>query len=159
MTAVRVPAATRQDLERILGDTAPTASLNTVAADKKQTYAVVVSLRADEPHVRTALKNARGEEVELPRLHTSATEALGSARSRIGELHGQRQWQRRAYEGRLVVAQNQANLRLSDDFLADHRDAGGSSIAGFIYSDGGDSVWADGERYGWRCRFAQPGRL
>ena len=90
MTALRVPSNLVGQLSAELRTQAADALLQTVATRGKNTYAVVAALPGSQEGVRAALKGVRADEVELPQLHTSATEALASAQSRITELERRR---------------------------------------------------------------------
>ena len=90
LTAVRLPLAARAQLETLLAARGGHLRLAPVGAEAKTAYAVVVSLPEDLDAVGAALRQVRAEEVELPRLDTSAAAALAAARARSEELEARR---------------------------------------------------------------------
>ncbi len=90
LTAVRFPAAAREQLEALLAARGGHLRLAPVGAAAKAAYAVVVSLPEDLDAVGAALRQVRAEEVELPALDASAAAALSAARARSAELEARR---------------------------------------------------------------------
>jgi V/A-type H+-transporting ATPase subunit I len=90
LTAIRVPVAAVPELESLLAERGGHLRLAPVSQAAKTAYAVVVSLPADLDAVGVALRQVRGEEVELPRLPASAADALQAARQQSGELEQRR---------------------------------------------------------------------
>ena len=90
LTAVRVPAAAVAELERLLAERGGHLRLAPVSEAAKSAYAIVVSLPADVDAVGVALRQVRGEEVELPKLPASAAEALQAAQQQSVELEQRR---------------------------------------------------------------------
>ena len=81
LTPVRIPLAAVEQLEQLLTARGGHLRLAPVGAAAKVAYAVVVSLPQDLDAVGAALRQVRAEEVELPRLDSSAAAALESARN------------------------------------------------------------------------------
>ena len=90
LTAIRVPAAAVAELERLLAERGGHLRLAAVSEAAKSAYAVVVSLPDDLDAVGVALRQVRGEEVELPKLPASATDALQAAQQQSAELEQRR---------------------------------------------------------------------
>ena len=90
LTAVRVPVAAVAELEALLAARGGHLRLARVSEAAKSAYAIVVALPKDLDAVGVALRQVRGEEVELPRLPTSASDALQAARQQSVELERQR---------------------------------------------------------------------
>ena len=90
LTPVRIPLAAVEQLEKLLTARGGHLRLAPVGAAAKVAYAVVVSLPEDLDAVGAALRQVRAEEVELPRLDTSAAAAVESARTRSDELESRR---------------------------------------------------------------------
>ena len=90
LTAVRVPAAAVAELEALLAERGGHLRLARVSEVAKSAYAVVVALPEDLDAVGVALRQVRGEEVELPRLPTSAADALQAAQRDSIELEQRR---------------------------------------------------------------------
>lgn len=90
LTAVRFPAAAREQLEALLGARGGHLRLAPVGAAAKVAYAVIVSLPEDLEAVGAALRQVRAEEVELPALDAPAAAALEAARTRSAELEARR---------------------------------------------------------------------
>ena len=90
LTAIRVPAAAVAELETLLSTHGGHLRLAPVSEAAKYAYAVVVSLPSDLEAVGAALRQVRGEEVELPRLPASAEDALQAAQQQSAELEQRR---------------------------------------------------------------------
>ena len=90
LTAVRVPAAAVAKLEALLAERGGHLRLAPVSQAAKTAYAIVVSLPGDVDAVGVALRQVRGEEVELPQLATSAADALQAAQQQSAELEQRR---------------------------------------------------------------------
>lgn len=90
LTPVRVPLAAVEELEGLLAARGGHLRLAPVGAAAKVGYAVVVSLPEDLDAVGTALRQVRAEEVDLPRLDSSAAAALEHDRRRSEELERRR---------------------------------------------------------------------
>ena len=90
LTAVRVPVAAVAELEALLAQRGGHLRLASVSQAAKTAYAVVASLPGDVEAVGVALRQVRGEEVELPQLPTSAADALRAAQQRSVELERRR---------------------------------------------------------------------
>ena len=90
LTPVRVPLAAVEELEGLLAARGGHLRLAPVGAAAKVGYAVVVSLPEDLDAVGTALRQVRAEEVDLPRLDSSAAAALEDDRRRSEELERRR---------------------------------------------------------------------
>ena len=90
LTAIRVPVAAVAELEALLAERGGHLRLAPVSEAAKSAYAIVVSLPADLDSVGVALRQVRGEEVELPRLPTTAADALQAAQRDSAELERRR---------------------------------------------------------------------
>ena len=90
LTAVRVPVAAVAELESLLTQRGGHLRLAPVSQAAKTAYAVVVSLPGDLEAVGVALRQVRGEEVELPSLPASASAALQAAQQQSRELEQRR---------------------------------------------------------------------
>ena len=90
LTAIRVPVAAVAELEAMLAERGGHLRLAPVSEAAKSAYAIVVSLPDDLDSVGVALRQVRGEEVELPRLPTTASDALQAAQQQSAELEQRR---------------------------------------------------------------------
>ena len=90
LTAIRVPVAAVAELEALLAERGGHLRLAPVSQAAKTAYAVVVSLPSDLDAVGVALRQVRGEEVDLPPLPASASDALQAAQRQSGELEQRR---------------------------------------------------------------------
>ena len=90
LTAIRVPVAAVAELEALLAARGGHLRLASVSQAAKTAYAVVVSLPGDLDAVGVALRQVRGDEVELPQLPTSAADALQAAQQQSAELEQRR---------------------------------------------------------------------
>ena len=90
LTAIRVPVPAVPELEALLAQRGGHLRLAPVSQAAKAAYAVVVSLPGDLDAVGVALRQVRGEEVELPQLPASASDALQAAQRQSHELEARR---------------------------------------------------------------------
>ena len=90
LTAIRVPATAVAELERLLAERGGHLRLAPVSEAAKSAYAIVVSLPSDLEAVGVALRQVRGEEIELPKLPASAPDALQAAQRQSVELEQRR---------------------------------------------------------------------
>ena len=131
LTAIRVPVAAVAELEAMLAERGGHLRLAPVSEAAKSAYAIVVSLPGDLDSVGVALRQVRGEEVELPRLPTTASDALQAAQQQSAELE-QRRDRLAAALAEQAHERRRALQALSDEY--ENRRAGLDARSRIFYS-------------------------